>query len=203
MAELRLECGDVLECLKTYPDNHFDACLTDPPYGISFMSKRWDYDVPSVEVWAELLRVLKPGAYALIACGTRTQHRMVVNVEDAGFTVRDVITWLYGSGFPKSLDISKKLDQMANAEREVVGTKLGQPGYSLTDGDGNSIYKGGFGSGGTGVAECTITAPTTPEAKQWSGYGTALKPSVEFFTLVQKPSQAPMLPTPSSGVWVG
>jgi site-specific DNA-methyltransferase (adenine-specific) len=98
----RLLLGDCLEQMKSLPDNSVDSIVTDPPYGLSFMNKHWDYDVPSVEVWREALRVLKPGGHALIACGTRTQHRMTVNVEDAGFEIRDVITWLYGSGFPKS-----------------------------------------------------------------------------------------------------
>lgn len=83
-------------------DNSVDSIVTDPPYGLKFMGKKWDYDVPSVEIWKECLRVLKPGGHALIACGTRTQHRMCLNIEDAGFEIRDVITWLYGSGFPKS-----------------------------------------------------------------------------------------------------
>ena len=97
--------GDCLEQMKTLDDNSVDSIVSDPPYGISFMAKKWDYDVPSVEVWKEAMRVLKPGGHALIACGTRTQHRMVVNIEDAGFEIRDVVSWIYGSGFPKSLSI--------------------------------------------------------------------------------------------------
>ena len=187
MAELRLECGDVLECLRSYPDNHFDACLTDPPYGWQFMDKRWDYDIPSVEVWAELLRVLKPGAYALIACGTRTQHRMVVNVEDAGFTVRDVICWLHGQGFPKSTSVSAQIDKALGAEREVVGSAKGAVNPKGFKNPGNAEYKRSVQSGGAFQSEYNVTAPATPEAQKWDGYGTALKPSVEFFTLVQKP----------------
>lgn len=102
--------GDSLELLNRYPDNYFHSVVTDPPYGLSFMNKKWDYQVPSVELWKEIFRVLKPGGHVLCACGTRTQHRMVVNIEDAGFEIRDVITWHYGSGFPKSLDISKAID---------------------------------------------------------------------------------------------
>jgi site-specific DNA-methyltransferase (adenine-specific) len=125
--------GDCLEQMKTLDDNSVDSIVSDPPYGISFMAKKWDYDVPSVEVWKEAMRVLKPGGHALIACGTRTQHRMVVNIEDAGLEIRDVISWIYGSGFPKSLNIHKKDERC-------------------------------------------------PE-----GWGTALKPSSEFFTLCRKP----------------
>lgn len=102
LKHMKLFHGDCLETLKSIPDNSIDSVVTDPPYGISFMGKKWDYDVPSVELWRECMRVLKPGGHMLVACGTRTQHRMAVNIEDAGFEIRDVITWLYGSGFPKS-----------------------------------------------------------------------------------------------------
>ena len=169
--------GDCLEQMKTLDDNSVDAIVSDPPYGISFMSKKWDYDVPSVEVWKEAMRVLKPGGHALIACGTRTQHRMVVNIEDAGFEIRDVVSWIYGSGFPKSHNISKSLDKAAGAERELV---------KRTRVDGKA----------TGYADSTFATspnmkrsdtPATDEAKQWDGWGTALKPSCEFFTLCRKP----------------
>lgn len=97
-----LYLGDCTDALKTMPDNSVDSITTDPPYGLSFMGKRWDYDVPGVEVWAECLRVLKPGGHLLAFAGTRTQHRMAVRIEDAGFEIRDMIAWVYGSGFPKS-----------------------------------------------------------------------------------------------------
>ena len=97
------------------PDCSVDAVVTDPPYGLSFMGKKWDYDVPSVEVWAECLRVLKPGGHLLAFAGTRTQHRMAVRIEDAGFEIRDMIAWVYGSGFPKSLDVSKAIELQAIA----------------------------------------------------------------------------------------
>ena len=93
---MKIICGDSLEVLKRATPNSVDSMVTDPPYGISFMGKKWDYDVPSVEVWQECLRVLKPGGHALVACGTRTQHRMAVNLEDAGFEIRDLIFWLSG-----------------------------------------------------------------------------------------------------------
>ena len=109
---MKLIQGDCLEKLKDLEDNSIDSIVSDPPYGISFMGKKWDYDVPQVEVWKECLRVLKPGGHALIACGTRTQHRMAVNLEDSGFEIRDIVAWLYGSGFPKSLNIGKAVDKM-------------------------------------------------------------------------------------------
>jgi len=178
--------GDCLEQMKTLEDNSVDSIVSDPPYGISFMAKKWDYDVPSVEVWKEAMRVLKPGGHALIACGTRTQHRMVCNIEDAGFEIRDVVSWIYGSGFPKSLNISKAIDKAAGAEREVIGSR------PLT-GNGKTMQSGfhqpdGTGAGATAKQDVfNITAPATDAAKQWDGWGTALKPSSEFFTLCRKP----------------
>ena len=111
MEEIILQ-GDCLEQMKTLEDNSVDTIITDPPYGLSFMGKKWDYDVPAVEVWSECLRVLKPGGTALIFAGSRTQHRMAVNVEDAGFVLKDTIMYMYGSGFPKSHNISKQIDKL-------------------------------------------------------------------------------------------
>ena len=110
--------GDCLERLKELPDNSVDACVTDPPYGLSFMGKAWDYHVPTVDVWREVLRVLKPGGHLLAFAGTRTQHRMAVQIEDAGFEIRDLIAWVYGSGFPKSLDVSKAIDKLDASEAQ-------------------------------------------------------------------------------------
>lgn len=173
-----LHGGDALEIARGFPSDTFDGMLCDPPYGWAFMGHRWDYDVPSVETFAEYLRVLKPGAYALVACGTRTQHRMAVNLEDAGFEIRDVITWLYSQGFPKSHDLGKALDRAAGAERDVVGVK--------SVGSGN---RRGPGFRHAGAAEgVPVTAPATEDARTWDGYGTALKPAVEFYTLVRKPT---------------
>ena len=174
--------GDCLEQMKTLDDNSVDSIVSDPPYGISFMAKKWDYDVPSVEVWEEAMRVLKPGGHALIACGTRTQHRMVVNIEDAGFEIRDVVSWIYGSGFPKSLNISKAIDKAAGAEREVVGSRKLQ-GEALKMKGGNFLVH----EDREETDSIDITAPETEAAKQWDGWGTALKPACEFFTLCRKP----------------
>ena len=104
--------GDCLDVMKEMESNSVDAIVTDPPYGLSFMGKKWDYDVPSQEIWEEALRVLKPGGYLLAFAGTRTQHRMAVRIEDAGFEIRDMIAWVYGSGFPKSLNIGKAVDKL-------------------------------------------------------------------------------------------
>lgn len=118
MDNIKLLHGDCLHELKTLQDNSIDSIVTDPPYGLSFMGKHWDYDVPSVEIWKECLRVLKPGGHLLSFAGTRTYHRMAVRIEDAGFEIRDMISWIYGSGFPKSRDIYKT-DILAEVERQL------------------------------------------------------------------------------------
>ncbi len=173
--------GDCLEILKTLPADSVESIVTDPPYGISFMNKGWDHKVPGVDVWRECLRVLKPGGYLLAFAGTRTQHRMCCNIEDAGFEIRDMLAWVYGSGFPKSHDISKALDRAAGAEREVIGRK--QAGIGTGKAYGKIV--------GTRMPVETnivdITAPKTPEAKQWQGWGTALKPALEPITMARKP----------------
>jgi site-specific DNA-methyltransferase (adenine-specific) len=119
MERIKLMLGDNMLSLRELPDNSVDSVVTDPPYGLSFMNKKWDYDVPSVEFWKEVYRVLKPGGHILSFGGTRTYHRMAVNIEDAGFEIRDQIQWIYGSGFPKSHNIGKKLNQY-----EGWGTQL-------------------------------------------------------------------------------
>jgi DNA modification methylase len=253
MSQHTLHLGDCLDVLRTMPDCSVDAVVTDPPYGLAFMGKRWDYDVPSVEVWAECLRVLKPGGHLLAFAGTRTQHRMAVRIEDAGFEIRDMIAWVYGSGFPKSLDVSKAIDKrggnshlaaeigaalkaarksrgitateadrtycggvtlwswyegrpagqqmptadvmarvaadwpelrhyadlIAEAEREVVGQK--------TAGIANPDDRDRHTIGGSASVVVDITAPATPEAQQWAGWGTALKPALEPITMARKP----------------
>jgi len=174
--------ADSLTALKEMPENSVDSVVTDPPYGLSFMGKKWDYDVPSVELWKECFRVMKPGAFLLSFAGTRTYHRMAVNIEDAGFEIRDMISWLYGSGFPKSLNIGKSIDKMAGAKREVIGTK-GLHGYKTTRTplEGMSGLRNDFNKANQ------LTAPATPEAKEWEGWGTALKPAQEIICMATKP----------------
>ena len=157
-------------------DSSVDSIVTDPPYGLSFMGKKWDYDVPSVEIWAECLRVLKPGGHLLAFAGTRTQHRMAVRIEDAGFEIRDMIAWVYGSGFPKSLDVSKVIDKAAGAEREVT-----REGQTKAPEDA-----GKFDSAGSAARE-RRDEPATAAARQWQGWGTALKPALEPITVARKP----------------
>lgn len=126
---MQLYLGDCLDVLRTLPDNSVDSVVTDPPYGLSFMGRKWDYDVPSVEIWAECLRVLKPGGHLLAFAGTRTQHRMCVRIEDAGFEIRDMIAWVYGSGFPKSYNgewggaaLKPALEPITMARKSLIGT---------------------------------------------------------------------------------
>jgi len=119
-----LYLGNCLDVLKKMDDNSVDSIVTDPPYGLSFMGKKWDYQVPSVEIWKECLRVLKPGGYLLSFAGTRTQHRMACNIEDAGFEIRDMIAWVYGSGFPKSLSIGKAVNSLETKEWSAIGKAL-------------------------------------------------------------------------------
>jgi DNA modification methylase len=172
-----LHTGDCLDVLKALDAESIDAIVTDPPYGLAFMGKKWDYDVPSTDIWQECLRVLKPGGHLLAFAGTRTQHRMACRIEDAGFEIRDMIAWVYGSGFPKSHDVSKAIDKAAGAEREVVGSRVA-----------DDIRGGNMHAANRGERHIIdITAPATEAARQWSGWGTALKPALEPITMARKP----------------
>ena len=174
--------GDCLEVMKTLDAASIDAIVTDPPYGISFMGKDWDSGVPGVAFWREALRVAKPGCHILAAGGSRTYHRLAVAIEDAGWEIRDCVLWLYGNGFPKSHDVSKAIDKAAGAEREVVGEhkKLGYSKMKVDQGARPNLDC----AGNDGQP---ITAPATEAAKQWQGWGTALKPAFEPFILARKP----------------
>ena len=171
--------GDCLEVMRQIPESSIDGILTDPPYGLSFMGKKWDYDVPSVEIWRECLRVLKPGAHALIFAGSRTQHRMAVNVEDAGFILKDCLMYLYGSGFPKSTNISKQIDK----KKQII------VGFSEADRD--IFFRNDLGGRRRfDLKNWTwpLVMPSTPQAELWNGMGTHLKPSYETVLLVMKPN---------------
>jgi DNA modification methylase len=172
--------GNNLDLLKTLADNSVDSIVTDPPYGLSFMNKKWDYDVPSVELWKEVYRVLKHGGHVISFGGTRTYHRMVVNIEDAGFEIRDQIMWLYGSGFPKSHNISKAIDKIQGAEREVLGVS---ENWRNSKRDREKFGKMEVRGKNAGL----ITASVTEQAKKWEGWGTALKPANEPICLARKP----------------
>ncbi len=121
IGDATLYCGDANDILSDL--EQVDSCVTDPPYGLSFMGKAWDYDVPSVDIWTQVYDVLKPGAHLLSFFGSRTYHRGAIPIEDAGFEIRDQLMWLYGSGFPKSHNIGKAVDKLQGNEREVVGKR--------------------------------------------------------------------------------
>ena len=178
--------GDCIETMNAMPPESIDAIVTDPPYGLGFMGKKWDGLPPSLE-WAEACyRVLKPGGHIAAFGGTRTWHRLAVAIEDAGFEMRDSLAWLYGSGFPKSHDVGKAIDKLAGAEREVVGTA--RCSQNRSEGWDRPWMREQMESlGGSGMAEHAITAPATPEAQRWDGWGTALKPAFEPIVLARKP----------------
>lgn len=166
--------GKVEKRVPELPESSFHAVFCDPPYGLKFMGKHWDHGVPSVEVWKMVFRVLKPGGLLLAFGGTRTHHRLWSAIEDAGFELRDTLMWVYGTGFPKSLDISKAIDKEAGAKRKVIGISQGA-GTSRTSSLG--VFK----------SEYLATVPATDAAKLWDGYGTALKPAFEPICLAMKP----------------
>lgn len=169
---LNLDCRVGLAML---PDNSVDAILTDPPYELGFMGNAWDKSgiAFDLSLWAEALRVLKPGGHMLAFSGSRTYHRMTCAIEDVGFEVRDSIMWVYGSGFPKSRDVSKDIDKIYGAERAVVGHQ----------------YRAATGRDeGYGFSETlAITAPASPAAQVWQGWGTGLKPAHEPICVARKP----------------
>ena len=189
--------GNSLEVLKTLEDNSVDSIVTDPPYELGFMGKKWDSTgiAYNVELWKECLRVLKPGGHLLAFGGTRTYHRMACAIEDAGFEIRDCIQWLHSQGFPKSHDISKAIDKKLGAEREVVGTKKGKGGENLNilsrEGKNDSKDAKGCGAFGQGAKQVDIdipvTIPASDEAREWDGWGTHLKPANEPIVLARKP----------------
>lgn len=184
--------GDCLEVMRGMPDNYFDAIVTDPPAGIAFMGKDWDKHKGGMIDWvnwfseamAEAMRVMKPGAIGLVWSIPRTSHWTGMALELAGFRIIDVVHHCQGSGFPKGQDIGKLIDQMAGAEREVLGKRIrlgDKKPYPV-----NQKALNGFGK--AREFHEPITAPATPEAQQWDGWKTpALKPAVEGWWLVQKP----------------
>jgi DNA methylase len=208
-------CGDACQILKQLPNNVVDAVVTDPPYGIGFMSRSWDafnYDIGDTgdrrsrhkkdsfrnrrraslanqrfqrwcEAWARhAFRVLKPGGHLLAFGGTRTYHRLVCGLEEAGFEVRDSIHWVYANGFPKNLDISKAIDKAAGRKRQVIGRKA------------RSQSMGAARFGQSECAEYVYSLPATDGARKWHGWGTGLKPAHELICVARKPLSEPTVP---------
>lgn len=143
-----LVLGDCLEAMRLMPDNSVDSIVTDPPYGISFLSERWDIDVPRVEIWEEAFRVLKPGGHLLAFAGTRTQHRMATRIEDAGFNIRDMIAWAYSSGMPKSLDVSKAMDKQRHNRKDILKVTTWMKQARIEAGLTNRDIDNAFGTNG-------------------------------------------------------
>jgi DNA modification methylase len=207
--------ADCIDAMAAMPAASVDAIVTDPPYGLGFMGKAWDHGVPGAPFWQAALRVAKPGAHLVAFGGTRTFHRLACAIEDAGWEIRDCLCWLYGTGFPKSLDVSKAIDahetlgasnsraiREARDARDVVGTKIGMPGKSagqrprggggfpLGIGEDPDVRRARVGkslAAGGHRRDLDITAPTTDLARQWEGWGTALKPAFEPIILARKP----------------
>jgi len=189
MANVTLLHGDCRDQLKTLPDNSIDSIVTDPPYELGFMGKSWDASgiAYNTDMWRECLRVLKPGGHMLAFSGSRTYHRMTVAIEDAGFEIRDQIMWVYGTGFPKNHDVSKAIDAKiltgGSHSKNIKSAIEQRPGESRetatlpNNGVMSDERKGGI----------TNDNPATPEAQQWSGWGTALKPSHEPICVARKP----------------
>ncbi len=182
MRQFSLIHGDCVEAMRQMPADSVDAIVTDPPYGLGFMGKKWDALPPGLPWAEECLRVLKPGGHIVAFGGQRTIHRLTCALEDAGFAIRDLVGWQFWSGFPKSLNVSKAIDAAAGAEREDTGIVTSITGARLSPG----VEKFGGGDGIPANVN-TATAPATDDAKRWNGWGTALKPCIEPATLARKP----------------
>lgn len=190
--EVKLPYGvlnaDCLEAMKKFPDNFIDAVVTDPPYGLSFLGKDWDHGVPGVAFWKEALRITKPGGHIVAFGGSRTYHRLTCAIEDAGWEVRDCLGWIYSSGMPKSMDISKAIDKKLGAQR-AVRAAVGDHEGTIDFGMKNRCPKCGkpFFSANPCTCPRDDLVPITDEAKKWSGWGTCLKPAFEPIVLARKP----------------
>ena len=194
---IQIKLGDCIDIMKTIRDNSIDSIVTDPPAGISFMGKEWDKDKGGRDKWIEwmelvakeCLRILKPGGHAFVWALPRTSHWTATAWENAGFEVRDRVGHIFGSGFPKSMNISKQIDKTAGKEQEIIGKYQLPNGqeWNLKQAEDTAVN----GSGGTFTASkrrtLEITAPATEESKQWDGWGTALKPATEDWWLFRKP----------------
>lgn len=187
----RVYLDDCLALMGRMKDNTFDSIVTDPPYGIKFMNKNWDHGVPGVPFWIEALRVAKPGAHLLAFGGTRTYHRLVCAIEDAGWDIRDCIQWIFGSGFPKSANISKHIDKAARGVPQGGSDPTSAAHGKFKGGCSENTSGRGFGAGPrqfmheqiVGVEKRELVA----EAHQWDGWGTALKPAYEPIVVARKP----------------
>jgi len=180
----KIYCEPNLETMSRMPNCFIDSIVTDPPYELGFMGKKWDNSgiAYNIEMWKECLRVLKPGGYLLAFGGTRTSHRMVCAIEDAGFEIRDSILWLYGSGFPKSMNIGKEIDKLQGAERELIGE------YKWPDGGKRNTEEHSKSEGNVHYGhDKGMKREVTKGNSEYEGWGTALKPAHEPICVARKP----------------
>jgi len=194
---MRITLNDCLTELQTMAENSVDSIVTDPPYGIGFIGKAWDYDVPTVEIWQECLRVLKPGGHLLAFASSRTYHRMAVRIEDAGFEIRDQIMWIYGSGFPKSHDVGKTLYKKSNArpdKQKYDINELEKEGDNYRHKTNKKLYRKLPDINGDNL-KVSMDGPKygyifeeiIDMQNEWLGWGTALKPAHEPIVMARKP----------------
>ena len=178
MQDYEIINADCLRAMQEMPDGYVDAIVTDPPYGLAFMGANWDHNVPSVSYWSQCLRIAKSGAHLLCFGGTRTFHRLMCAIEDAGWEIRDTIMWVYGSGFPKSMDVGKAIDKALGAEREKVPNPLAKK---------QTAQHGTVALNDKNAVEYIYPEPVTDQAKEWDGWGTCLKPAWEPIIVARKP----------------
>ena len=181
--------GNNIDVLKTFPDNHFDSIVTDPPYGIDFLGKAWDANTGALETYQQCLRVLKPGGHILAFSAARTYHHLAITLEQAGFEIRDQIMWIYSSGFPKSQDVGKSIERSLNKRKDNAlgikrskiesGPKTNCPKCNKTLNGGNQ-YK-------CAEQQCDLRDALAPAQNEWAGWGTQLKPAHEPIALARKP----------------
>jgi DNA modification methylase len=185
MKQYTIKQGNNIDTLKQYPDNHFDSIVTDPPYGIEFLGKDWDSNTGAVETWEQCFRVLKPGGYILAFSAARTYHNLATNIEGVGFEIRDQIMWLYSSGFPKAQDIGKAIQKRHGIEK----TKPAKPGINAYANDKPLMERMSFANlkAEDYPPKNAETICTSPEAQQWAGWKTALKPAHEPIVMARKP----------------
>jgi len=183
---MKIHNGNNIDILKTYPDNYFDSIVTDPPYGIEFLAKEWDSNTGAVESWAECYRVLKPGGYILAFSAARTYHNLATNIEGVGFEIRDQIMWLYASGFPKAQDMGKAIQKRQGVEKSKPSKGMNAYPEDVKNGGNRGVNPGNITAEDYPDKKDEII-PTSPEAKQWSGWKTALKPAHEPIVIARKP----------------
>lgn len=185
MSKHKIHHANIKEWAANYEGELFDAILCDPPYELGFMGKSWDSSgiAFDTDMWADLYRIIKPGGHLLAFSGSRTYHRMAVAIEDAGFEIRDMIEWVYGSGFPKSLNIGKAVDKIQGNEREVTGTQMLGGNAAQSTKEKGGTYASNTNAVGVKPIEVQLTKGTSP----YEGYGTALKPAHEPICLARKP----------------